>query len=133
MINYAELLTRNPSGVFATLDGETIRTRVFLFLFADGNKVYFCTSKEKRVYSQIKENPNVSFCTYAPDFSPVLSLSGKAVFTDDARLKTRAMDENPMLKQVYAGPDNPMFALFYIDVKEVETFSDSEGVRKYTA
>lgn len=132
MIDYASVLTANPNGVLATQDNGKIKTRVFQYLFSDGNKVYFCTNNEKSVYKQIKENPYISFCTYPSDYAPVLSVNGKAVFVDDKALKTRALDENPGIKGIYNTPDNPVFELFYIDTEEVETFSFAEGPKTYT-
>ncbi|MDR1753404.1 MAG: pyridoxamine 5'-phosphate oxidase family protein [Eubacterium sp.] len=132
MIDYVAILKANPNGVMATQDNGKIKTRVFQYLFSDGNKVYFCTNNEKPVYAQIKANPAVSFCTYPANFSPVLSVNGKAVFVSDIALKTRALDENPGIKGIYKTPDNPTFEIFYIDVAEVETFSFSEGPKTYT-
>jgi uncharacterized pyridoxamine 5'-phosphate oxidase family protein len=132
MINYVEILKAHPAGVFATIDGTKVRTRVFQFLFADGNKVYFCTNSEKPVYQQLQVNPNVSFCTFSQNFAPVLSVNGKVVFVDDLSLKTRALEENPPIKGIYKTPDNPVFKVFYIDVEEVETFSFEEGPKAYT-
>jgi uncharacterized pyridoxamine 5'-phosphate oxidase family protein len=132
MIDYAAVLKANPNGVMATQDDGKIKTRVFQFLFAESNKVYFCTGSQKPVCQQIKANPQVSFCTYPANFSPVLSVNGKAVFVDDLNLKTRALDENPGIKSIYGAPDNPVFELFYIDVAEVETFSFAEGPKTYT-
>lgn len=131
MIDYASILKANPNGVLATQDGQGVRTRVFQYLFSDGNKMYFCTSSEKPVYSQLKANPNVSFCTYPANFSPVLAINGKAVFVEDNALKTRALDENPGIKGIYNTPDNPIFKIFYIDTQEVETFSFAEGPKSY--
>ncbi|HCD46546.1 MAG TPA: pyridoxamine 5-phosphate oxidase [Lachnoclostridium sp.] len=132
MIDYAAVLKENPNGVLATQDGSKVKTRVFQYLFTDGNQVYFCTSNEKPVYDQIKASPYVSFCTYPANFTPVVSVNGKAVFVNDISLKTRALDENPGIKGLYKTPDNPVFELFYIDVEEVETFSFTEGPRTYT-
>jgi len=132
MIDYTAILKENPNGVLATQDGQGVRTRIFQYLFADGNKVYFCTSSQKPVYAQLKATPHVSFCTYPANFSSVLSVNGKAVFVDDLALKTRALDENPSIKGIYNTPDNPIFELFYIDVKEVETFSFTEGPKSYS-
>ncbi len=131
MFDYQAILKANPNGVLATQNGQGVGTRVFQYLFADANKVYFCTSNQKPVYDQLKANPNVSFCTYPANFSPVLSVNGKAVFVDDMALKTRALDENPGIKGIYNTPDNPIFTLFYIDVAEVETFSFTEGPKSY--
>ena len=130
MIDYAAIFKANPNGVLATQNGQGVKTRVFQFLFADGKKVYFCTNNEKPVYTQLKANPYVSFCVPG-DFSPVVSVNGKIVFTDDMALKTRALDENPLIKTIYNSPDNPVFTLFYIDVEEVDTFGFSEGPKTY--
>lgn len=132
MIDYESLLKASPNGVFATQEDGKIKTRVFQYLFNEGNKVYFCTSNEKPVYKQLKANPHISFCTYPANFTPVLSVNGKAVFEDDIALKTRALEENPGIKRIYNTPDNPVFELFYIDVEEVETYSFTEGAKTYT-
>jgi len=131
MIDYVSILKTNPVGVFATQNGEGVATRVFQFLFADGNKVYFCTSSEKPVYEQLLDNPNVSFCTYPADFNPVLSVRGKAIFVDDLTLKTRALNENPPIKDIYKTPENPFFRLFFVDVTEIETFSFVAGTKQH--
>jgi uncharacterized pyridoxamine 5'-phosphate oxidase family protein len=131
MIDYAAILKANPNGVLATRDGDGLRTRVFQYLFSDGDKAYFCTSSEKPVFAQLRANPGVSFCTHPADFNPVLSINGKAVFVDDIALKTRALDENPAIKGIYKTPDNPVFRLFYIDAEEVETFSFADGPKNY--
>ena len=131
MIDYAAILKANPAGVLATQDGKGVKTRVFQYLFADGKKVYFCTASQKPVYKQLSANPNVSFCTYAQGFDPVLSINGKAVFVDDIALKARALDENPQIKGIYGTPDNPAFKIFYIEVEEVATFNFAEGPKSY--
>jgi uncharacterized pyridoxamine 5'-phosphate oxidase family protein len=131
MIDFTNILKQNPVGVLATQDGQGVRTRVFQYLFSDGNKVYFCTNNEKPVYAQLQANPNVSFCTYTQDFNPVLSINGKTVFVEDIALKARALDENPPIKGIYNTSDNPIFKIFYIDIAEIETFSFTDGAKSY--
>lgn len=132
MFDFENAFKANPNGVLATKDNDQIKTRVFQYLFADGNKVYFCTSNEKPVYNQLMANPVASFCSYPTDFKPIVSVNGNVVFCDDIGLKTRALDENPGIKDIYKSPDNPVFEIFYIDVKEVETFAFEEGPKYYT-
>lgn len=132
MFNYTEVLKANPSGVMATQDSGKVKTRVFQYLFSQGDKAYFCTSNQKPVFGQIKASPYVSFCTYPADFSPVVSINGKAIFVSDMALKARALDENPGIKGLYSTPENPAFEIFYIDVEEVETFSFAQGPMTYT-
>jgi uncharacterized pyridoxamine 5'-phosphate oxidase family protein len=127
MFDYQAVLQANPNGVLATAADGKVTTRVFQYLFTDGNKVYFCTSSEKPVYAQLQENPYASFCTYPSNFTPVVSVNGKAVFVDDMALKTRALDENPGIKGIYGDAINPVFKLFYIEAEVVETFSFAEG------
>ncbi len=131
MFDYQAILKANPNGVLATQNGQGVGTRVFQFLFADGNKVYLGTSSQKPVYEQLQACPYVSFCTFPANFSPVLSVNGKVTFVDDMALKTRVFDENPTIKNIYKTPDNPTLKLFYIDVAEVETFSFTEGPKSY--
>lgn len=131
MFDYTAILKQNPNGVLATQDGDKVKTRVFQYLFSDADKVYFCTSNQKPVYSQLKANPQVSFCAWPADFSPVVSVNGKAIFVDDKALKARALDENPGIKGIYKTPDNPVFELFYIDAETVETFDFAGGPQKH--
>lgn len=131
MFDYVSVLEKNPNGVLATHDGEKLRTRVFQYLFADGKKIYFCTNSDKAVFAQMKKNPNVSFCTYSQNYSPVLSLSGKVTFVEDKELKERALEENPGIKSIYGSSENPIFKIFYIDLEEMEIFSMSDGMKQY--
>lgn len=58
MIDYAAVLKENPNGVLATQDGSKGKTRVFQYLFTDGNKVYFCTSNKKnRSTNRLRPTP----------------------------------------------------------------------------
>ena len=131
MVDIQEVLKANPNGVLATQNSNKVKTRVFQYLFADGNKFYFCTNSEKSVYAQLNANPNVSFCTFSQGFSPVLSVNGKVVFVEDMKLKAKALDENPLIKGIYKVTENPIFKLFYIEAEEVETFSFAEGQKTY--
>ena len=130
MIDFSKFLKENLNGIFTTVEDGKPKSRAFQFLFADGKKVYFCTENNKAVFRQIKENPNVSFCTHKTDFSYVLSISGKATFVNDVNLKARTLDEYPALKEMFKTPNNPILELFYVDVEEVDTFDFVNGSKK---
>jgi uncharacterized pyridoxamine 5'-phosphate oxidase family protein len=132
MFDFESVFKANLNGVLATQEGAKVRTRVFQCMFAEGKKVYFCTSSEKPVYSQLQANPQVSFCTYPKDYNPVVSINGKAVFVEDITLKTHIIEEKPGIKDIFKTPDNPTFKIFYVDTEEVKTFSFTEGPKKYT-
>lgn len=131
MFELAEVLAANPNGVLAIRDGESLKTRVFQYLFTEEKRVYFCTSRDKEVYKQLVANPWVSFCTYPTNFSPVVSINGKTTFVDDFENKVRVLDENPMIKGIYKSPDNPSFAVFYVEVEEARSFSFADGAKTY--
>lgn len=130
MIDFSKFLKENLNGILSTVEDGKPKTRAFQFLFSEGKKVYFCTENNKAVYKQIKENPNVSFCSHKPDFSCVLSINGKATFINDITLKERALNEYPLLKEIFKTSDNPVFELFYVDVEEVDTFDFVNGPKK---
>lgn len=130
MIDFSNFFKENLNGIFTTVENGKPKSRAFQFLFSDGKKVYFCTENNKAVYKQIKENPNVSFCVHKPDFSYVLSISGKATFVNDVNLKARTLDEYPALKEMFKTPNNPILELFYVDVEEVDTFDFVNGSKK---
>jgi uncharacterized pyridoxamine 5'-phosphate oxidase family protein len=131
MIDFESILGANPIGVLATRDGDKVRTRVFHYKFTEGNKAYFCTTNTSDVYTQLKANSNVSFCTYPPNFTPVVSINGKVVFVEDMAFKTKAFELQPSLKDIYQTPDNPILVMFYIAIEEVKTFSQADGRKTY--
>lgn len=130
--DFAHILEEYRNGVLANNNGEEIRTQIITFSFVEGNRAYFCTTSDKPLYTQLTARPNVSYCTFPPDFEPVVSLNGKVVFEEDRALKERALDSNYYAKRNFKTVDNPLLRVFYIDVKEIETYG-SEGVNLYSA
>ena len=127
MVDIKAILAKQPAGVFATLDGDKVKTRVFQHMFVEDGKVYFGTSSDKPVYEQMQKNPNISFCTFTAEYNPVLSINGKAVFVEDLAIKKRVMDASELVKEIYKSPDNPIFKVFYIDAEEIVTFDFASG------
>ena len=76
MINFEEILNKKVNGILATINEGKPQTRIFQSLWAENNKVYFCTGAQKDVYKQLVSNPNASFCV-ENKFSPVLSVNGE--------------------------------------------------------
>lgn len=131
MINFEEILNKKVNGILATINEGKPQTRIFQSLWAENNKVYFCTGAQKDVYKQLVSNPNASFCV-ENKFSPVLSVNGEVSFSDELEYKKRAFEILPMLENVYQTPTNENFKVFYIDIKEVKTFSYAEGPKEYS-
>lgn len=130
MINFEEILNQKVNGVLATIGEDGPQTRIFQSLWAENNKAYFCTGAQKDVCKQLVSNPKVSYCV-ENKFSPVLSVNGDVVFSEDLKDKERAFEVLPMLKNLYQEPTNPNFKVFYIDIKQIKTFSYTEGPKEY--
>jgi uncharacterized pyridoxamine 5'-phosphate oxidase family protein len=122
-----EFLRKNPTQYLATigLDGKP-KVRPFQFKLEDGGKLYFSTTNDKSIYREIKKNPHVELCVCGENFS-WLRLSGKVVFSDNLAIKKKIFDAAiPLIQSFYKSPDNPIFALFYLD-EAVATISDLSG------
>lgn len=126
---YVDFLAANPNGVMATVAGQQAHTRVFQYLWHEGDKLFFCTGSTKDVYEQMQQNPLVSFCTWDPKTFATMSVQGRVHFMDDRARKEKVLAENPLIKSVYTSADNPEFMLLYLDVAEVKTFSLSDGTQ----
>jgi uncharacterized pyridoxamine 5'-phosphate oxidase family protein len=111
-------------GYFATVEGTQPRVRAFGFGYYEDGKFWFCTNNTKKVYAQLKANPYAEIMFTKPDFSKYLRLSGHVVFDESLETKGKVMDAMPGVKGIYQSPDNPIFAVFYLEKGSavIETF-----------
>ena len=42
-------------------------------------------------------------------------LRGEIHFSQDATIKTKIIETNPLVKSIYKTPDNPVFEIFYLE------------------
>ncbi|MFP3042202.1 pyridoxamine 5-phosphate oxidase [Treponema primitia] len=126
--SFVQVLQEYPNGILANRNDKRLRTQIITFQFAENNRVYFCTNDLKPMYTQLKQFPYVSYCTYADEFEPVVSINGKVVFVEDSAVKLRAFEGNEHIRSLYKTSDNPNLKVFYIDTEEIETFG-SDGAK----
>ena len=102
-------LKSNPVQFLATvgLDNKP-KVRPFQFMLEKDGKLFFCTSNEKEVYKEIKSNPYVELCSSSLE-SVWVRLHGKVVFKNDPDIKSKILENNPLIKSIYQTPDNPIF------------------------
>ncbi|MEZ0537710.1 pyridoxamine 5'-phosphate oxidase family protein [Caldicellulosiruptoraceae bacterium PP1] len=120
-----EYLKEKQNGDFATVDNGKPDVRPWQFQFAKDRKLYFCTANTKKVYKQMKENPNVAFSCMTSD-GKTIRLYGKAEFTSDVSIKQEVLDRNEGIKRIYKSGDNPIFEVFFIEHGKAE-ISDFSG------
>lgn len=109
-----QFLTENPIVYLATCDKDHHpRVRPFQFMLEHDGKLYFCSSKQKKVYKEMKYNPSIELSSSSPE-SVWIRIRGRVNFADNPELKKRILDENPLVQSIYKTPDNPDFVIFYL-------------------
>lgn len=108
------LLKASPYGYLATVDNGKPRVRAFGFMFEEDGRFYFCTNSTKEVYRQLVAQPDLEYAVTTQDMT-MLRMSGKAIFTEDERLKEKALNANGMVKSLYKAADNPIFKVFCLE------------------
>ena len=108
-------LKENPVQYLATigLDGKP-KVRPFQFMIEEDNKLFFSTSNQKNVFSQMKNTPSVELCISNKKFE-WMRLSGDIVVSDDLEIKNKVIESSPLVKSIYKTADNPTFEIFYLD------------------
>lgn len=122
-----KFLTDNPTFYIATVEGDKPRVRPFGFVMEYEGKMWFCTSNQKNVYKQLKENPYFEVCTTSPD-AKWIRLRGKAVFNSTPEAKAKALEVMPELENMYS-VDDSIFEVFYVDEGEVTFCSMTDEPR----
>lgn len=69
MASAYELLLESRAFFVATVSEDGPRIRPFGFVMERSGRLYFCTSKKKEVYSNLKYHPYVEICALSKDFS----------------------------------------------------------------
>jgi len=113
-----QFLQDNKIFYLATSENGKPRVRPFGLVVEHGGKLWFSTANIKPVYRQLQVNPLVEISATAPSMDWI-RLSGKAVFENNKEVKRKAFEVMPMLAQIYQGPDDPAFEVFYLADAEV--------------
>lgn len=119
----------------ATMDGDQPRVRAFAMWFADETGFYFHTGDTKAVCRQLRANPKVEVCFYAPSPAPgrstMMRVEGRVEFLDDIELKRRLFDERPFLKEIGTGrPEDPLVQVFRIASGKACFWTMAENLRE---
>ncbi|EHK2406596.1 pyridoxamine 5'-phosphate oxidase [Clostridium perfringens] len=128
-----KFLKENPVQYFATvgLDGKA-KVRPFQFIIEEKGKLYFSTSNQKTVFSEIEKNPYIEICTASPNFA-WLRLNGKVVFSKDLEIKEKVLNSSELVKSIYKEATNPIFEVFYLeDAKAVIADFSGNPPKEYT-
>ena len=113
-----QFLRKHNEGVLATVSGNHPQTRAFQAMKVDGTTLYFATSVQKAVYSQLQENPNAEFIVLANKVS--VRCSGSVDFDVDDETQRWIYDHNEVLQRLY--DDYSQMVYFRMPVEQLEYY-----------
>lgn len=113
-----QFLRKHNEGVLATVSGNHPQTRAFQAMKVDGTTLYFATSAQKAVYSQLQENPNAEFIVLADKVS--VRCSGSVDFDVDVETQRWIYDHNEVLQRLY--DDYSQMVYFRMPVEQLEYY-----------
>lgn len=126
--------SNNPLTFIATVEGDQPRVRAFAMWFADATGFYYHTGTPKRIYQQLKKNPRVELCFYAPgtmETMKMMRVAGKAEFLEDKSLEERLIRDRPWVKDVMnSAPAGARLAIFRIAHGEAYFWTMADNMRE---
>jgi len=134
----AKFANENPVCYIATAEKNQPRVRAFAMWFADEGGFYFHTGSAKAICRQLKNNPRVEVCFYAPEPPPkvgrMMRVAGEAEFINDTALRARLLEERPFLKQMgIKGPQDTQLAVFRVRNGEAYFWTMENNMRESEA
>ena len=90
----------------------------------DGN-LCFSTSRVKKVYAQIRENPFIQITAIKPNSRSWIRISGFAFEQTSPEIRIRMMEAYPTLQMRFLGVNDENFVVFSVEDAEVEFHEES--------
>ena len=108
--------------VLSTVDSKgRPQSRIIDIMHIEDDKIYFLTGRGKDVYSEILDNPNISYLSLKDNKS--IRITGEAYKLDDQKYWIDLMfNENKFLNNVYPGESRYILEPFCIENYEMEFF-----------
>lgn len=113
-----QFLRQHNEGVLATVSGDRPQTRAFQAMKVEGTTLYFATSAQKAVYSQLQTNPNAEFIVLADKVS--VRCGGTVAFDVDDDTQRWIYDHNEVLRRLY--DDYRQMVYFRLPVEQLEYY-----------
>ncbi len=109
-------------GFLATVDGNKPRVRPMMPYLSEEGELLLALLGRSRTIPQIKANPNVEVC-FVDRKMWYCRVSGTAVISNDISKKQIVFENVPMLRQYFAGAEDPNYHLAVIKIKSVEAMT----------
>ncbi len=109
-------------GFFATLEGDQPHVRPMMPYLTDDNELLVAFLGRSRTIADIKGNPKVEIC-FVDRKMWYCRVTGTAKMSDDLSKKEIVFENVPMLRQYFAGPDDPNYYLAIVTIKSMEAMT----------
>lgn len=109
-------------GFLATVEGGQPRVRPMMPYLTEEGELLLAMLGRSRTIPQIKANPNVEVC-FVDRKMWYCRVTGTAVLSNDLAKKNIVFENVPMLRQYFAGPEDPNYHLAVITIKAVEAMT----------
>jgi uncharacterized pyridoxamine 5'-phosphate oxidase family protein len=109
-------------GFFATVEGDKPRVRPMMPYLSEDGELLLALLGRSRTIAQIKANANVEVC-YVDRKMWYCRVSGTATISEDISKKQIVFENVPMLRQYFAGPEDPNYHLAIVKIKTMEAMT----------
>jgi len=109
-------------GFFATMEGDQPRIRPMMPYLTEEGELLLALLGRSRTIPQIKANPKVEVC-FVDRKMWYCRVTGTAEISNDLSKKELVFENVPMLRQYFAGPEDPNYHLAVIKIKAVEAMT----------
>ena len=134
---YIRFATENPVTYIATIEGDQPRVRAFAMWFADSTGFYYHTGTPKSVCQQLKKNPKVELCFYAPGAQGagrMMRVAGMVEFLEGRSLEERLYKDRPWVKDLLkSAPNDAQLAMFRVAHGEAYFWTMENNMRERDA
>jgi len=113
-----EFTNQNPAAWVATASGEQPHVRAMAMWFADESGFYFHTGTQKRLCSQLQNNPHVEMGFMNPGEGmgnmQMVRITGSIEVLHDLALEKKLFEDRPWLNDIFAAYPNDRIFIFRI-------------------
>jgi len=113
-----QFLDNNIEVALATVEADRPRIRVFQIMKRVGHTLFFATSQQKHVYSQLQQNPHMEIM--ASRANVFVRVAGEADFSVPDDIQQAIYRDNPVLQRLY--DDYSSLVYFKMEPKEIEYY-----------
>lgn len=107
-----------------TVNGDYPAGRPFGAIMEREGRLYIATDSSKDVCHQLRTHPQMQLVALKPGARQWIRISAVACECEDAGKKQEMLEECPVLKKYFDSADAPGYAMFELDVRQVQMINN---------